>query len=267
MPHHTHRPSLTIDKRINGIKRKQQIMITKQPVVKMDTKGISVLMPLYNGVEFLSESVPSFLAQTLDENTELLIGINGYEKKDRIVFNTATRWINHSGKKHVRVLNFPKSSVQGKSEALNEMVKYAQYDNIALLDVDDVWMPDKLEKQWPFLQQGYSVVGSQCVYFGGDRRFDGIVPSIPLLDLFGVDFTRVNPVINSSVLMKKSLCHWETEWDGVEDYDLWLRLKKNSAVRFWNVPEVLVKHRIHGGSAFNSQGNNLLVADLLKKHA
>lgn len=229
----------------------------------METRGISVLMPLHKGVEFLSNSVPSFLGQTWDGNTELLIGVNGYSSRDRDVFHQATRWINHSGKKHVRVLNFPRTNVKGKSAALNEMVKYAQYDTIALLDADDMWMPEKLEKQWPLLQQGYSVVGSQCVYFGGDRRFDGIVPSIPLLDLFGVDFTRINPVIHSSVVMKKNLCYGGSDWDG----DLWLRLRKEPAVRFYNVPDVLVKHRIHGGSAFNSQGNNLLVHDLLEKHA
>lgn len=232
--------------------------------LEKEKKGISVLMPLYNGVEFLAESVPSFLAQTLNENMELIIGINGYDENNRDAFHIATRWIQQSGKKQIRVLNFPKREIQGKVMALNEMIKYAQYNVIALLDVDDVWMPNKLEKQWPLLQQGYSVVGSQCVYFGGDRRFDGIVPSIPLLDFSGVDFFKVNPIINSSVVLKKTLCHWE--WEGLEDYDLWLRLHKNPDVKFWNVPEILVKHRIHGRSAFNSKGNNLLVADLLYHH-
>lgn len=230
----------------------------------MDKKGVSVLMPLYNGAEFLADSVPSFLAQTSKENMELIIGINGYDENNRDAFHTATRWINHSGKKQIRVLNFPKSEVQGKAAALNEMLKYAIYDTIALLDVDDVWMPTKLEKQLKMMKQGYSVVGSQCVYFGGDRRFDGIIPSIPLMDFTGADFFKVNPIINSSVLLKKSLCSWE--WEGLEDYDLWLRLKKNPDIKFWNVPEVLVKHRIHSKSAFNSKGNNLLVADLLAHH-
>jgi len=230
-------------------------------------KGISVLMPLYNGVEFLSDSVPSFLAQTLDEEMELLIGINGYEENNRDAFHIATRWINHSGKKKIRVLNFPKNEIQGKSATLNEMVKFALYENIALLDVDDVWMPKKLEKQVPFLKQGYSVVGSKCVYFSMDRRFDGIIPSIPVYDFTNADFFKVNPIINSSVVLKKELCHWvEDGLDGVEDYDLWLRLKKNPAIKFWNVPDILVKHRIHENSAFNSRGNHLMVDKLSTHH-
>ena len=262
----------------------------------MVTKGVSVLMPLYNGVEFLADSVPSFLSQTLNENMELIIGINGYDENNRDAFHIATRWITQSEKKQIRVLNFPKSEIKGKSAALNEMIKYANYETIALLDVDDVWLPDKLKKQVPLLQQGYSVVGSQCVYFGGDRRFDGIVPSIPLMDFTEEDFFKVNPIINSSVVLrlctnksrtksasisdkgnsshalekceseKKELCHWNSKWDGLEDYDLWLRLKKDPDVRFWNVPEILVKHRIHKRSAFNSKGNNLLVSELLAQH-
>lgn len=255
-------------KRKKRLKENQNNRLLYLPVILkiMDTKGISVLMPLYNGVEFLADSVPSFLSQTVEENMELIIGINGYDENNRDAFHIATRWINHTGKKQIRVLNFPKRDIQGKSAALNEMIKYALYDTIALLDVDDVWLPNKLEKQLPLLKQGYSVVGSQCVYFGGDRRFDGIVPSIPIMDISQADFFKVNPIINSSVVLKKELCYWNGEWNGVEDYDLWLRLKKNPSIRFWNVPEVLVKHRIHGRSAFNAQGNNKMVSDLLKQH-
>jgi len=38
---------------------------------------ISILMPIYNGIEFINESVPSILQQTYGE-WELLIGINGH---------------------------------------------------------------------------------------------------------------------------------------------------------------------------------------------
>jgi hypothetical protein len=55
-------------------------------------------------------------------------------------------------------------------------------------------------------------------------------------------------------------------WDGVEDYDLWLRLR-NQNKTFYNFKEVLVRHRIHKESAFNSKGNNNKVAALLSDHS
>lgn len=240
----------------------------------MNPKGVSILMPLYNGVEFLQDSVPSVMWQTWDGPIELIIGVNGYKNRDNRVHTEALRWIQNSCKKTVRVLRFTDREVRGKSQALNAMIPFAQYSYVALLDVDDIWLPDKLAKQIPLLEEGYSVVGSRCIYFSNpgengkpkNRSLDGIVPAIPLGDISSFDFTHVNPIINSSVVLKKELCQWNDEWDGVEDYDLWLRLKKNPVVTFWNAFEVLVKHRIHEQSAYNSKGNHLRVEDLLAFH-
>ena len=55
------------------------------------------------------------------------------------------------------------------------------------------------------------------------------------------------------------------KFDGVEDYDLWLRLWKQDK-KFYNVPEIKVLHRIHQESAFNAQGNNLKVKSLKNKY-
>ena len=64
---------------------------------------------------------------------------------------------------------------------------------------------------------------------------------------------------------KKSLVIWDKNYDGVEDYELWLRLWKQNNF-FFNVPEILVLHRIHNDSAFNAQGNNDKVANLINKY-
>ena len=72
-------------------------------------------------------------------------------------------------------------------------------------------------------------------------------------------------MINSSAIIRKELCHWNPNWDGVEDYDLWLRLKK-AGKQFYNCNQVLVKHRIHKASAFNAQGNHLKVDALKRSH-
>jgi hypothetical protein len=50
----------------------------------------------------------------------------------------------------------------------------------------------------------------------------------------------------------------------LNDYEMWLRLWKQNK-KFFNVPEILVLHRIHNDSAFNAKGNHNKVADLIKK--
>jgi teichuronic acid biosynthesis glycosyltransferase TuaG len=214
---------------------------------------ISILMPIYNGIEFINESVMSIIQQKYT-NWELIIGINGHAPNSD-VFKIAQKYTELHA--NIRVYDFV--DIKGKSNTLNEMIKYCKYDWISLLDVDDKWEPDKLEKQAPYMET-YDVIGTNCRYFGNLN----ICPSIPLGDISGVDFRNVNPIINSSSLLKKNLCWWDATYDGIEDYDLWLRLWKKGC-KFYNVQEILVLHRIHQESAFNAKGNNTHVGALVAK--
>ena len=216
---------------------------------------ISILIPIYNGVEFIHESVSSVINQSY-ENWELLIGINGHPQ-DSDVYKIAKKYEEKNRK--IRVFDF--HTIRGKSNTLNEMIKHCSHDYIALLDVDDIWHIKKLEYQVNFLKY-YDVVGSNCIYFGDQNN---IIPPIPQKDFSKHDFTLCNPVINSSVIIRKYLCYWRNELDGIEDYDLWIRLWKLKK-RFYNCPERLVKHCIHKDSAFNSKDNHSKVSDMLLSH-
>lgn len=215
---------------------------------------ISVLIPIYNGVEFIDESVMSVINQNYT-NWELLIGINGHPENSS-VFLKAKQYENKSNK--IRVFDF--FNIKGKSNTLNEMIKYCNYNYVAILDVDDIWLPEKLYIQSNFLNN-YDVIASRCVYFGEKK----IILPLPIGDISNFDFTKTNPIINSSCLIRKELCFWDKNWDSVEDYDLWLRLRKMGKT-FYNCDKILIKHRIHNTSAFNSKGNELLGKKLIESH-
>lgn len=210
-------------------------------------------MPIYNGIEFINDSVSSVLNQSF-EKWELLIGINGHSENSEI-YKSAKDFESISDK--IRVFDFYK--IKGKSNTLNEMIKFCNYDYVAILDVDDIWHYQKLEFQSKLLNT-YDVIGSNCIWFG-DRP--GIVPQIPTGDISNFDFSLVNPIINSSSIIKKELCYWNE--NGIEDYDLWLRLRGENK-KFFNFKEILVEHRIHSSSAFNSKGNHNKVDNLLKNY-
>jgi glycosyltransferase involved in cell wall biosynthesis len=220
---------------------------------------ISILIPIYNGIEFVEESFSSVLNQTYDK-WELLIGINGHPENSD-VYKIAKEYQSKSEKSgqalgKIRVFDF--YTIRGKSNTLNEMISLCSYNYVAILDVDDIWHPQKLEIQSQALND-FDVIGSNCVWFG-DRP--GIVPKIPEGDISNYDFALVNPIINSSSIIKKGFCYWNNACDGVEDYDLWLRLRKLNK-KFYNFKEILVKHRIHNASAFNSKGNDNKVDTIL----
>ena len=214
----------------------------------------SILMPIYNGIEFINESVQSILKQTCEE-WELIIGINGHPK-DSYVYKIA---LNYSNDNRIRVLDL--YNIKGKSNSLNEMIKYCKYNYVALLDVDDIWTDNKLTIQSQYLNN-YDVIGSRFLYFGDSHSS----PNIPTGDLSNFNFFHVNPMGNSSAIIRKELCYWDSEWDcGIEDYDMWLRLK-HLGKKFYNCSEILMHHRIHNKSAFNSQNNSRNVPKLIEKY-
>jgi len=212
---------------------------------------ISILIPIYNGIEFINDSIQSVLLQSYSE-WELLIGINGHPINSEI-YQIAKNYETHDNR--IKVFDF--YNIKGKSNALNKLIKYCKYDFVAILDVDDIWHKNKLEVQSKFISH-YDVVGSNCIWFG-DR--EGVIPKIPIYDISDFNFSLVNPIINSSSIIRKELCYWNSHFDGIEDYDLWLRLWKQKR-RFFNCLEILVKHR----SAFNAKGNHNQVPTLLKEH-
>ena len=209
---------------------------------------ITVLMPIYNGIEFIKQSVESVKAQTYT-HWELIIGVNGHEENSKI-YKIAKEYENNN----IKVYDLFR--IKGKSNALNKMLEYSTAEWIALLDVDDIWLPKKLEMQKEYMNN-YDVIGTKCKYFGEKD----IVPEIPIGDISDYNFLSVNPIINSSCLIKKKICNWNEIWNGVEDYDLWLKLRSQNK-KFYNIDSIKVMHRIHKESAFNAKGNNLKAAKL-----
>jgi hypothetical protein len=224
---------------------------------------ITVLIPLYNGIEFLPVSLASICQQTF-KDWQILIGINGH-KPNLDVFKKAVLIVKSLAKKYeipLHKINIVDLSliIKGKPAALNKLVQLVKTPWISILDVDDFWMPNKLESQLPFMET-HDVIGGACQYFGD---MNGI-PQIPIGDFSDTDFIQGNPIINSSVLMKTPLAKWKED-EILEDYELWLRLRyKETNIQFFNVPEILVGHRIHKQSAFNNM-NGDYVSVLLARY-
>lgn len=220
--------------------------------------NVSILIPVYNGVEYIQHSVSSVINQTV-KNWELLIAINGHPPNSD-VYKKVCHYILSLNDERIRVFDY--HHCRGKSETLNVMLSQCSYDYVALLDVDDIWLNNKLDVQMPYILQKYDVIGTNCVYFGD---LNNIIPTIPNGDISDYNFLNVNPIINSSSIIRKTLACWDKLYEGIEDYDLWLRLWKNK-FRFFNCSEVLIKHRIHNTSAFNSKDHSKELATLKQKY-
>jgi len=217
---------------------------------------VSILVPIYNGIEYLEECINSVISQTFT-NWELLIGINGHGYDGGETAVIAKRIASNDNRIIVYVQPPP---LKGKSESLNNLVEKTNKNTkwICIIDCDDKWEPTKLEKQIHISQSDASdasVIGTFCRYFG-DRHQDLILPSGYISEDI---LESYNPIINSSSFIKKELCYWENI--DLEDYSLWMDICLKGG-KLYNIPEFLTWHRIHQTSAFN---NTILSNDDLRQ--
>lgn len=217
---------------------------------------VSILLAVYNDEKYLEECVLSIINQTYN-NFELLIGFNGTHDKSKDIISQFD---------DERIKTFDFGDDKGKSKTLNKMLPHATGDWIAVQDGDDVWFPKKLQEQM-MLSNEYDVIGTYCQYIDAGGQFIG-QPSIASSheNIVTECMGGVNQIINSSSLIRKSHAIEANGWDEncwVEDYDLWLKLIKKGS-KFYNVPKVLVLHRLHNESNFNTHVYD--TKSLLKKY-
>jgi glycosyltransferase involved in cell wall biosynthesis len=219
---------------------------------------VSILLATYNGEKYIKESIDSIINQTFTD-WELLIGFNGTTDKSINI-------VNGYNDNRLKIFNY--GNDKGKAKTLNKLLLQAKYDWIALQDDDDIWLEDKLEKQIKFINS-FDVIGTMISYIDEQNIFKG-KPNLSCDNdtIISKSLNGDNQIANSSVLINKKTILEINGWlehldklaaDGyqpMEDYDLWLRLMKSNK-KFTNLNKILVLHRLHDKSNFNTKKYDL----------
>lgn len=212
---------------------------------------VSVLIPLYNGIEFLKTALESVKHQTF-QSWEVIIGINGHGETGGEVASQCLDILAELEEPRIRLVVQP--NTKGKVESLHGLLAEAKGDWIAMLDCDDAWHSEKLLKQIHCAEEYHAdIVGTFCQYFG---EFQGR-PELPAGRIESKHLVSSNPIINSSALIRKTICmalgwRYTDICYGMEDYDFWMRAERRGYT-LYNLPESLTYHRIHKASAFNTK--------------
>lgn len=110
--------------------------------MKKDAK-VSVLIPSYNHADYIGEAIKSVINQTY-KNIEILIGDDCSTDDSKKVIDSF---------KDSRIKKFFYTENCGGAENLNRLIRQVTGDYIAILNSDDYWNLDKLEKQVDFLEK------------------------------------------------------------------------------------------------------------------
>jgi glycosyltransferase involved in cell wall biosynthesis len=201
---------------------------------------ISVIIPTYNRAVWVTEAVASVLAQTF-RDIEVLVVDDG---SDDATLEALAPFF-----KHIKVLR--RGRRRGVAAARNLGIAAARGEWLALLDSDDLWLPDKLARQMAFLKENPDLLICQTdeIWIRKGKRVNLPVTHRKVGgDIFFQSLERcmVSP---SAVMLHRRLLEevglFDKTLPAAEDYDLWLRVAWRYPVGL--VPEPLVVKR--GGHA------------------
>ena len=229
---------------------------------------VSVVMPAYNDERYVAEAIQSVLDQTYQE-FELVITDNGSSDGTANVIKSFQD-------PRIRLLSLAKN--RGHCGGMNNSVNAAQGEFLALLNSDDAFYPDKLEKQVKFLDENphvgivfsyAEIIDKDSQDFKGESAYKGIFDRPNQENRFGWlrnFFLNDNCLCHPSALIRKrcqeDIGLFDERFALLLDLDYWIRMCLKYQIHI--LPERLTKFRVHEsqGSAGKPETHSLHYLEL-----
>lgn len=198
---------------------------------------VSVLMSIYNGEKYLCESIDNILNQTFTDFEFLIIDDGSTDRTLEI--------LQDYNDPRIRIITNKKNI--GLAKSLNEGLKIAKGKYIARQDSGDISHPERLAKQYYFLENNkeYGLVGSWTEVIDGNNNHIQYwkQESEPELIFYILSFR--NCLTHTSVMFKRDfvieLNGYNERFKKSQDYELWYRISRKKKI--YVIPEYLVKWR------------------------
>lgn len=202
---------------------------------------ISVVIPCFNGEKWIGEAVQSVFNQTW-ENLEILVFDDGSTDRSSEILESLTLQ-----DKRLKILG--DSQNHGIVHALNSLINAASGEYIARMDADDICLPNRLVKQYYFLQDNhYDACGSWFTEIG-------LGPARVIRWPYTEEALKAAMLFQNTILHPSFIAHrkvyerfqYREAYQLAEDYDLFIRAI--CEFRIANIPESLLYYRRHNGQA------------------
>jgi len=214
-----------------------------------DKPQITVLTIVYNGELHIQEAIDSIRKQTYTDFEYIVVDNNSTDDTPEILEYYAKR------DKRIRVITETK---QGILFARNAGLQQAKGDWVAVLDADDVALPDRLERQFDFVKQNPSVVlvGSGCFMINEAGRlmkeyryppdYKSLVDRLEQHQAF---FPHSSAFYNRQIVAEIG----GYRFPHAEDYDLWFRLSEYGDIACISEPLIKLRRTVMSRSYNISQ--------------
>ncbi|MGB5963087.1 MAG: glycosyltransferase family A protein [Coleofasciculaceae cyanobacterium] len=213
---------------------------------------VTVVIPAYNAMRYLPETMETALAQTFTDFEVLVVN-------DGSTDNTA-EWVSQVTDPRVRIVSQENKGLAG---ARNTGIAHAKGEYIAYLDADDLWEPTKLEKQVRCLDENPEVglVYTWTALADQYGKSTGRVISSHAEGNVWHELIEFNMVCCGSTPLIRRSCFdvvglFSPDVSPSDDWDMWLRIANKFS--FGVVKEALIRYRQHPS---NSSKNFQLMLD------
>ena len=197
---------------------------------------VSVVIPAYNAMTYLPETVESVLRQTFTDFEVLII--------DDGSSDPVKQWTAQVVDPRVKLIS---QENQGLSGARNTGIAHAQGEYIAFLDADDLWKPTKLEKQVHCLDNNQTVglVHTWMLLVNEQGKSTGNVMKSSLVGNVWEQLVEKNTIACPSVIVRRCCFEqvgvFDQDLRSVEDWNMWIRIA--TRYQFALIEEPLVCYR------------------------
>ncbi|MCL5407142.1 MAG: glycosyltransferase [Patescibacteria group bacterium] len=217
---------------------------------------VSIIIPVYNGSNYLKEAIESALAQTY-KNIEILVIDDGSTDGSK------TAKIAQS---YLPKIRYFRKTNGGVASALNLGIQKMQGEYFSWLSHDDVYLPNKISEQlkqikkYPpktVLYSNFELINEKGKHL---KNFKFKPPPAHFIYyLIDERFIHGCTVFVSKKALQKA-GPFNEKLRNVQDYEMWFRLMKSDYV-FRHVPRILVKARIHSSQGVNLQRKRQLAEE------
>ena len=208
---------------------------------------VSVVMPVYNGERFLAEAIDSILTQTFSDFELIIVDDGSTDGSAAIIQAYAER--------DARVRSVQLDMNEGVARARNRGIALSSGKYIAAMDSDDISLPERLQRQVEFLEShpdiGAVGVGTRMVDEDVTSLLDYRLPKGHALIVFemlvgGTGIVRPSSMVRREILVSGR--GYDPDYQFSDDFELFLRLVWEKAIRYANLSAVLYIYRRHEAS-------------------
>lgn len=202
---------------------------------------ISLIMSVYNGEDYLEEAIESVLNQTFRDFELIIINDCSTDSTSQILERFAQQ--DCRVKVHTNEVNLRLPS------SLNKAISVAQGKYIARMDADDICLPDRLEKQFAFMEANPEVALSSCRYM---TLKNGHIASGGCGGQCDHEYIKAlllvtNPILHPGIIAKAEAIRtlgYDKNFTCTEDLELWTRFVM-AGYEIKLLPEYLMLYRLH----------------------